>query len=189
MLRQKAETAVLARVVYLTARLATAESRDWPRNAPVRPIPEKPLGQRQAEGASGEVLMLKFVSFGLVLLMSVPALADKPAAPVTVEGSVAVDGSGVTGEQNVPEVMFGGKAPPHGFQICRFVVPGPCCSVAFSDIPNSPSVSYYQLTAQPVQNMPNHGQCYTTPLGYKPAGPVYILSPDNTGVPFFARMW
>ena len=133
--------------------------------------------------------MLKFVSFGLVLLMSVPALADKPAAPVTVEGSVAVDGSGVTGEQNVPEVMFGGKAPPHGFQICRFVVPGPCCSVAFSDIPNSPSVSYYQLTAQPVQNMPNHGQCYTTPLGYKPAGPVYILSPDNTGVPFFARMW
>ena len=133
--------------------------------------------------------MLKSLSFGLALMMSVPALAEKPAAPVTVEGSVGVDGSGVTGEQNVPEVMFSGKTPPHGFQICRFVIPGPCCSVAFSDIPNSPSVSYYQLTAQPVQNMPNQGQCYTTPLGYKPAGPVYIFSPDNTDVSFFARMW
>jgi hypothetical protein len=63
--------------------------------------------------------MLKFVGFGLALMVSVPALAEKPTVPVTVEGSVAVDGSGVTGEQNVPEVMFGGKTPPHGFQICH----------------------------------------------------------------------
>jgi hypothetical protein len=82
-------------------------------------IPEKPLRERQAENSPEESAMLKFVGFGLALMVSVPALAEKPTVPVTVEGSVAVDGSGVTGEQNVPEVMFGGKTPPHGFQICH----------------------------------------------------------------------
>jgi hypothetical protein len=150
----------------------------------------------EAEGGtsnmSREQAIRVSLSFGLALIVSAPALGDPPGqapVPVIVAGSVAVDGSGRTGEQNVPEVMFGGKTPPHGFQICRFPVGGPCCSVAFSDIHNAPPEAYYQLTAPILQNTVNRGECYTTPLGYKPPGPVYILSPDNTGVPFFARMW
>jgi hypothetical protein len=145
---------------------------------------------------STEAALLRGLSFGLALVISVPALADR-AAPVEIIGSVGVDGSGATGEQNIPEVMFGGKTPPHGFQICIFPDTGPCCSIAFNDSPN-PSLprdangspgGYYQLTAPIIQNTPNRGECYTTPPGYRPPGPVYILSPDNTGVRFFARMW
>src|ERR1700720_2145918 len=42
--------------VYFDCKACHRRSRDWPRNAPVRPIPEKPLRERQAEGASGEVV-------------------------------------------------------------------------------------------------------------------------------------
>jgi hypothetical protein len=59
-----------------------------------------------------EVAMLRFVGFGLALMMSVPASAEKPSVPVTVEGSVAVDGSGTIQEAGVIQTMFNGKTPP-----------------------------------------------------------------------------
>jgi hypothetical protein len=71
--------------------------------------------------------------------------------------------------------------------IFRFPVPVVALHLAISLI--LPQYHIYQLTAPIIQNTPNRGQCYTTPPGYKPAGPVYIFSPDNTGVEFFARMW
>jgi hypothetical protein len=128
-----------------------------------------------------EVAMLRFVGFGLALMMSVPASAEKPSVPVTVEGSVAVDGSGTIQEAGVIQTMFNGKTPPHGFQICL----GPANSndifLFFSDVGllSGTTISYIELT-------PN--TCYTTPLGYRPPGPVTIFG-TVTGIEFAARMW
>jgi hypothetical protein len=121
--------------------------------------------------------------FGLAFTLSVPALADPPSetrpVPVTIIGSVAVDGSGMIEAAGVPQLMFNGKTPLHGFQICAS--PAPTDTVFFSDVGPGPfdNVAYYEL--QP-------GTCYTTPLGYRPPGPVSIYA-ENQGVTFHARMW
>jgi hypothetical protein len=123
------------------------------------------------------------LSFGLALIVSVPALADPPLqtipVPVTITGSIGVDGSGAIQEAGVVQVMFNGKTPPHGFQICAS--PAPTDTLFFSDVGPGPfdNVSYFEL--QP-------GTCYTTPLGYRPPGPVSIYA-ENQGVTFHARMW
>jgi hypothetical protein len=53
-------------------------------------------------------------------MLAPAAVADKPAAPVTLEGSPATDGSGSISPSDsswVSEVLFGGVTPPHGFQV------------------------------------------------------------------------
>jgi hypothetical protein len=98
------------------------------------------------------------VSFGLTLIVSVPAFADPPVSvPVTVVGSVGVDGSGAIQAAGVVQVMFNGKTPPHGFQICAS--PAPTDTLFFGDVGPGPfdNVAFFEL--QP-------GACYTTPLGY-----------------------
>jgi len=111
-----------------------------------------------------EVAMLKSLSFCLVLIISVPAMADH-AVPVEIIGSVGIDGSGAIEAAGVVQLMFKGKIPPHGFQICAS--PAPTDTIWFSDVGPGPfdNVSYFEL--QP-------GTCDTTPLGYRPPGPVSI---------------
>jgi hypothetical protein len=120
--------------------------------------------------------MLKSLSFCLVLTTSVTALA---APTVTIEGSPGVDGSGIIQAAGVVQLMFNGKTPPHGFQLCAS--PQPTDTLFFSDVGPGPfdNVAFFEL--QP-------GQCYTTPLGYRPPGPVSIYA-ENQGVTFHARMW
>lgn len=125
-----------------------------------------------------EVAMLKSLSFCLVLIMSVPAMADH-AVPVEIIGSVGIDGSGVIQKANTPQVLFNAKTPPHGFQIYAqqelwytdFGTP--------NNINNLSSPSW--IAIQP-------GAYYTTPLGYRPPGPVYIYGGSDQE-PFAARMW
>jgi hypothetical protein len=127
---------------------------------------------------SRQVGMLKSLSFCLALIISAPAMADH-AAPVEIIGSPGIDGSGVIEAAGVVQLMFKGTIPPHGFQICAS--PAPTDTVWFSDVGPGPfdNVSYFEL--QP-------GTCYTTPLGYRPSGPVSIYA-ENQGVTFHARMW
>ena len=59
-------------------------------------------------------------------LLPVPAKADPPLqapVPVTIVGSVGVDGSGMIEAAGAPQLMFNGKTPPHGFQICASPAP------------------------------------------------------------------
>jgi hypothetical protein len=125
-----------------------------------------------------EVAVFKSLSFGLAFMMSVRAFAET-GVPITVEGSVGVDGSGIIEGDNVKQVMFNGKTPPHGFQICSEQ------QLFFSDVGNGPfdNVAYYTMV--PVPTTPY--ACYTTPLGYRPPGPVMIYG--NQGATFRARMW
>ena len=128
---------------------------------------------------SREVAMLKSCSFCLVLMISIHALADPPPVPVTVTGSVGIDGSGVIQKANTPQVLFNGKTPSHGFQIYAqqelwytdFGTP--------NNLNNLSSPSW--IAIQP-------GGYYTTPLGYRPPGPVYIYGGSDQE-PFAARMW
>jgi hypothetical protein len=141
-------------------------------------IADKPLRERGKLKMSREIAMLKSLSFCLALIMSVPAMADH-AVPVEIIGSVGIDGSGAIQEAGVVQVMFKGKTPPHGFQLCAS--PQPTDTLFFSDVGPGPfdNVAFFEL--QP-------GQCYTTPLGYRPPGPVSIYA-ENRGVTFHARMW
>ena len=125
-----------------------------------------------------EIGLLGCLSICLALVSPIPALADH-TVPVEIIGSVGVDGSEKIQAAGVVQLMFNGKTPPHGFQICAS--PAPTDTVFFSDVGPGPfdNVAYFEL--QP-------GTCYTTPLGYRPPGPVSIYS-ENQGVTFHARMW
>jgi hypothetical protein len=124
------------------------------------------------------------------------AVADKPAAPVTLEGSPATDGSGSISPSDsswVSEVLFGGVTPPHGFQVQIQEAIG--CPLYVSDVgpmPGSPA-SGFLIALAPDTSVAAAPTIYTTPPGYKPIGPVYVGAGPGCGVGasiiFAARMW
>lgn len=131
---------------------------------------------------SRKLLIRVWLWFGLALTLSAPALADpplQPPVPVTIVGSVGVDGSGIIQKANNPQVLFNGRTPPHGFQIYAqqelwytdFGTP--------TNLNNLSSPSW--IAIQP-------GSYYTTPPGYRPPGPVYVYGGTDQE-PFGARMW
>jgi hypothetical protein len=121
------------------------------------------------------------------IMVATPALADKPATPVTVESSPGVDGSGHVIAINVPQVLFGGVAPPHGFIVCYEDTPRMFVLDTTSASPSADEMetSGFQL-AVPVSSPYPH--CITTPPGYKPIGPVWVMNIGEVGN-FVARMW
>src|ERR1700730_14080531 len=110
----------------------------------------KPMFQRKNRSVRGrmrmskEVASLRYLIFCLALVISAPARADH-TVPVEIIGSVGIDGSGAIQEAGVVQVMFKGKTPPHGFQICASTAP--MDTLFFSDVGPGPfdNVSYFEL--------------------------------------------
>ncbi|WP_155122380.1 hypothetical protein [Burkholderia ubonensis] len=101
--------------------------------------------------------------------------------PVTVVGSAASAVDGSTSVGTTPITLFGGATPAHGFQI--FLQSSG--SVEFSDVGTAGGLGSSSMMLGPIAG---GTLLYTTPDGYKPAGPVSIVAPSGTQY-VAARMW
>jgi hypothetical protein len=116
-----------------------------------------------------------------------PPVADQRPAlvtpsnpfPVEEQGGVGINGSTPV-ENGIDTVLFGGITPPHGFMVCINFAGG----ILLKD--DSDSTPYFNLsnTSSPF----NHNSvCFVTPLGYRPSGPVHVISAGSNHI--FARAW
>jgi hypothetical protein len=107
--------------------------------------------------------------------IATPVSQTNPLPVEVSAGSPAVDGSGTVVSATVAQTLFAGVVPVNGFQFANN-----CASVIFiSDT----------RTAGPNIGMPVAvGGIYTTPSGYKPAGPVSVFGGTTSGN-FDARKW
>jgi hypothetical protein len=101
-----------------------------------------------------------------------------PAAPLPVinnAGTAAVSGDGTIISATVAQTLFGGAVPVNGFQISNNTAQ----PLFVSDVGAAGLNVGMQVAA---------GSIYTTPTGYKPAGPVSIYGGVASGN-FAARRW
>jgi hypothetical protein len=107
--------------------------------------------------------------------VATPVSSANPLPVEVAAGSPAIDGSGTVVSATLAQTLFAGVTPANGFQIANN-----CSSVIFvSDTGTAASNVGMPI---PVAGI------YTTPSGYKPAGPVSIFGGTNGGN-FSARRW
>jgi hypothetical protein len=107
------------------------------------------------------------------LAFAMPAVAKEPAVHVVIDPQPAIDGS-VEVQANTSTVLFGGVTPANGFSVQAFGAP---CAVN----------DHGPASLTPVAGFDFEGEIYTTPLGYKPIGPVSVLCETPASVT--ARAW
>jgi hypothetical protein len=167
-------------------------------------------GQKKGQGMTKKISVL-----ALVLALTGPAYADPPAQqiefppvagqspalvtpsnpfPVEEQGGQGVDGSIRIDSGAAPQLLFGGRVPPHGFFVCV----GSAYNGAFLVINDAGTAttgtdnfSSIWLNVPPDTTTPPQHPCYVTPPGYRPPGPVSVVAGIPAG--FFmlvsARMW
>jgi hypothetical protein len=108
--------------------------------------------------------------------VATPVSAANPLPVSVAEGTVAVDGSTTITLQTSAQTLFAGVIPTTGFQVGN----------------NTAAVIWVRDTGSPAgisAGMPVPvGGTYTTPLNYRPAGPVSVYG-GITGSNIEARRW
>lgn len=108
--------------------------------------------------------------------VATPVSAANPLPVSVAEGTVSVDGSGTIVSATAAQTLFGGVIPTTGFQIANN-----CSSVIWVRDTGSPAGA---SAGMPVPI----GGTYTTPINYRPSGPVSIYGGTTSGN-FEARRW
>ena len=108
--------------------------------------------------------------------VATPVSAANPLPVQVAEGTLSVDGSTTIVSQTAPQVLFAGIVPAIGYQIGN----------------NTAATLWVRDTGSPAGDhagMPVPvGGTYTTPLNYRPAGPVSIYG-GITGSNVECRRW
>lgn len=116
------------------------------------------------------------VPASVVAGIATPVSAQFPLPVSVAEGTVAIDGSTTITLSSQAQTLFAGIIPTVGFQIGN----------------NTPSTIWVRDTGSPAGDhagMPVAvGGTYTTPINYRPAGPVSIFG-GITGGEVEARRW
>ncbi len=107
--------------------------------------------------------------------VSTPVGPTAPLPVINTAGALAVDGSATITSATVAQTLFAGVVPTNGFLICNN-----CASVLF--------VSDTRTAGPDIGVQVAVGATYTTPTGYKPAGPVSVYGGTTSGN-FDARKW
>src|ERR1700720_3197058 len=94
--------------------------------------------------------------------VATPVSAANPLPVSVAEGTVAIDGSGTIVSATVAQTLFGGVIPTTGYQIGNN-----CSATIWVRASGSPAGDHAGFPV-PV------GGTYTTPLNYRPPGPVSI---------------
>jgi hypothetical protein len=93
--------------------------------------------------------------------ISTPVGPTAPLPVINTAGALAVDGSGTITSATIAQTLFAGVVPANGF-----LVSNNCASVIF--------VSDTRTAGNNIGIQVAVGATYTTPSGYKPAGPVSV---------------
>jgi hypothetical protein len=108
--------------------------------------------------------------------VATPVSAANPLPVSVAEGTVSIDGSTTIVSQTVAQTLFAGVIPTTGFQIGN----------------NTAAIIWVRDTGSPAgisAGMPvSVGGTYTTPINYRPAGPVSIYG-GITGSNIECRRW
>ena len=116
-----------------------------------------------------------------------PAYVGPDGARVAAQGvglvsATSADGGGTIAAGGAAQLLFGGAAPVNGFKIA---IPSPtpaaftCWLSDTTATPSATTAGSYPVVA---------GGQYSTEVGEKPAGPVFLACP-NTGQVFSAKRW
>jgi hypothetical protein len=106
-----------------------------------------------------------------------PVSATAPLPVIATAGTAASDGSGTVATGGQAQQLFGGATPVNGFQVQNNSVGALWISDVGAAAATGASI---QIAAS--------GGIYTTPPGYKPAGPVSLFG-ATTSQAFAARRW
>jgi len=101
---------------------------------------------------------------------------------VGLVSATSADGSGTIAAGGAAQLLFGGATPVNGFKVAIPSTTPAAFTCWISDTTATPSAS--AAGAYPVQA----GGQYSTEVGEKPAGPVYLTCP-TTGQVFSAKRW
>jgi hypothetical protein len=101
---------------------------------------------------------------------------------VGIVSATSTDGSGAVAAGGTPQILFGGAAPVNGFKVAIPSATPAAFTCWLSDTTPTPSAT--SAGSYPVQA----GGQYSTEVGEKPSGPVYLNCP-TTGQVFSAKRW
>lgn len=108
--------------------------------------------------------------------VATPVSSTAPLPVINAAGSAAVDGSGAVATGGTPQTVFGGVVPVNGYLVAN----------------NSPATLYVSDVGTATSGGASipipAGAVFTTPSGYKPAGPLSLYG-GTTGQAFAARRW
>ncbi len=107
---------------------------------------------------------------------------QQAAQGVGLVSATSADGSGTIAAGGAPQLLFGGATPVNGFKVAIPSNTPAAFTCWLSDTTPTPSAT--AAGSYPIQAA---GQ-YSTEVGEKPAGPVYLACP-TTGQAFSAKRW
>lgn len=108
--------------------------------------------------------------------VATPVSSSAPLPVTNAAGAPAVDGSGMIAAGGTAQQLFGGITPTTGYLVCN----NSAAPLYVSDVGSAaPGGSSIQIAA---------GMTWSTPAGYRPAGPVSIYG-GTSGQGFAARRW
>jgi len=116
------------------------------------------------------------VPMSVIAGVATPVSATNPLPVQVAEGAVSIDGSTTIVLQTTPQTLFAGVTPTLGYQIGNNTV-----AIIWVRDTGSPAGDHAGMPV-PV------GGTYTTPLNYRPSGPVSIYG-GITGSNVEARRW